>query len=234
MRAPLKEQANIHHAEETEEVDEFAAQTEGETVIEGMIEPISPAKRSAPLEKVGRRVKAQPTKQSNAVEKDGDFEYTPITVRQMKVAGGAVAEKGKGKGKGKALKQVSTEPQLELEGPETQPQMDIDISAVQDDDDQQRTFLPQPSFRRNNNARIALRQRQPPVARRRAGSASSTERTAGDPTLRRKLGDMTRKFESIDLRYRNLREIGLKEAEANYDKLKALTEAKDKGMVLSR
>ena len=54
--------------------------------------------------------------------------------------------------------------------------------------------------------------------RRRAGSASDTER--GDPNLRRKLGDVTRKFENVDLKYRNLREVGLNEANANMEKLR--------------
>lgn len=57
------------------------------------------------------------------------------------------------------------------------------------------------------------------ASRRRAGSASDTER-AGDPNLRRKLGDVTRKFENIDLKYRNLKEVGIVEANANMEKLR--------------
>src|SRR6202012_3516288 len=64
----------------------------------------------------------------------------------------------------------------------------------------------------------ASRTRQDPPFRRRAGSASDTER--GDPNLRRKLGDVTRKFENIELKYRNLKEVGISEATANMEKLR--------------
>ncbi|RMD41692.1 hypothetical protein DV735_g3462, partial [Chaetothyriales sp. CBS 134920] len=66
-----------------------------------------------------------------------------------------------------------------------------------------------------------LRQQQ--VARRRAGSASDTER--GDPGLRRKLGDITRKFENVEAKYRSLKEVGVSEANANMEKLRQRWEA---------
>ncbi len=67
--------------------------------------------------------------------------------------------------------------------------------------------------------------RQENVFRRRAGSASDTERGGGDPNLRRKLGDVTRKFENIDLKYRNLKDVGIVEANANIEKLRKQCEA---------
>jgi hypothetical protein len=72
-------------------------------------------------------------------------------------------------------------------------------------------------------SRALSRNHQTDAFRRRAGSASDTER--GDPNLRRKLGDITRKYENIDLKYRNLREVGLSEANANMDKLRKQSEA---------
>jgi Chromosome segregation protein Csm1/Pcs1 len=73
--------------------------------------------------------------------------------------------------------------------------------------------------------RSASRPRQENVCRRRAGSASDTERAVGDPNLRRKLGDVTRKFENIDLKYRNLKDVGVSEANANMEKLRKQCEA---------
>ncbi|RMZ80167.1 hypothetical protein DV737_g3088, partial [Chaetothyriales sp. CBS 132003] len=67
------------------------------------------------------------------------------------------------------------------------------------------------------------RVRQQPVVRRRAASASDTER--GDPGLRRKLGDITRKFDNVELKYRNLKEVGISEANANMEKLRQRCEA---------
>lgn len=68
--------------------------------------------------------------------------------------------------------------------------------------------------------RSASRPRQENLYRRRAGSASDTDRAGGDPNLRRKLGDMTRKFENIDLKYRNLKEMGISEANVNVEKMR--------------
>jgi hypothetical protein len=72
-------------------------------------------------------------------------------------------------------------------------------------------------------ARDTSRSRQEPTFRRRAGSASDTER--GDPNLRRKLGDITRKFENVDLKYRNLKEVGIDEANANMERLRKQCDA---------
>ncbi len=77
--------------------------------------------------------------------------------------------------------------------------------------------------RPRNVSRQNSRVRQEPGFRRRAGSASDTER--GDPNLRRKLGDITRKFENVDLKYRSLKEVGINEANANVDKLRKQCDA---------
>lgn len=71
--------------------------------------------------------------------------------------------------------------------------------------------------------------RQPSLTRRRAGSASDTERSSNDPATRRKLGEVTKKFENLDLKYRNLREVGVKESEVNFDRLRNQVDAKTKG-----
>ena len=50
--------------------------------------------------------------------------------------------------------------------------------------------------------------------------------------LRRKLGDVTRKYENMDLKYRNLKDVAVSEASANVEKLRrqceAITEASNK------
>lgn len=62
-----------------------------------------------------------------------------------------------------------------------------------------------------------------PSYRRRAGSVSETER--GDPMLRRKLGDITRKFENVENKYRSLKDIAVVEANSNVEKLRKQCEA---------
>ncbi|KAI0888856.1 chromosome segregation protein Csm1/Pcs1-domain-containing protein [Annulohypoxylon maeteangense] len=57
---------------------------------------------------------------------------------------------------------------------------------------------------------------------RRGVSASDSD----EPAMRRRVGDLTRKYESLEAKYRDLREIGVKEAERNYDLLKKQSEDK--------
>ncbi|KAH7133464.1 chromosome segregation protein Csm1/Pcs1-domain-containing protein [Dactylonectria macrodidyma] len=45
-----------------------------------------------------------------------------------------------------------------------------------------------------------------------------------DVSLRRRLGDLTKKYESLEMRHRDLREVGVKEAERNFDRLRKQAE----------
>lgn len=45
-----------------------------------------------------------------------------------------------------------------------------------------------------------------------------------DPELRRKLGELTQKYEALELKYRDLREVAVKEAERNFDRLRKQSE----------
>ena len=106
--------------------------------------------------------------------------------------------------------------------------MDVDHSPLPMDED----AIPQSVYHQTSNFRAQSKTRQPTVVRRRAGSASDTERAGSDPLLRRKLGDITKKFESLELKYNNLKEVGIEEAKVNFEKLKASSEAKSKGKYL--
>ncbi|KAK0722132.1 chromosome segregation protein Csm1/Pcs1-domain-containing protein [Lasiosphaeria miniovina] len=50
----------------------------------------------------------------------------------------------------------------------------------------------------------------------------------GDPALRRRLGEMTQKYESLEQKYHDLRDVAVREAERNFDRLKAQGEDKSK------
>ncbi|WPG99397.1 Hypothetical protein R9X50_00221100 [Acrodontium crateriforme] len=67
-----------------------------------------------------------------------------------------------------------------------------------------------------------------PRARERSGSASATERRGGDPEMRRKLNEMTKKYENVNLKYQNLQEIGKSNADTNFEKLKRASDQKAK------
>ncbi|KAK1594455.1 chromosome segregation protein [Colletotrichum navitas] len=93
----------------------------------------------------------------------------------------------------------------ELEIPETQAQDAMDVEMELDD---QFEDLPVP--------------RQPARHTSRAGGSSDVE--ASETQLRRKLGETTRKYDHLEAKYRDLRDIGVKAAERNFDNLKKESE----------
>ena len=231
-RAPLKEQTNVQHGEDTEEVDEFA---KDDMAMDELVETKQPAKRKAPAKKGGRQTKKkpveqskvveeQPTEQPKATEKDGEFEYTPTATRQTKRSGRPAVQKPKDN-----IRHTSVDPRRQEKViPETQVAMEIDQSEPPEEDEDE-DAVPQSIFRRTNNARDKTNQRQPTLARKRAGSVSETERGGDDPATRRKLGEMTKKFEKLEIKYRALRDEGIKEAATNFENYKTQSQANVKG-----
>ncbi|KAI9839187.1 MAG: hypothetical protein M1819_003180 [Sarea resinae] len=217
-RGALKEMANEQQASDTEEVDEFDGQEDEEPRDDASMDEldVSAIASKAPAKK-GRPPKSKqgldPVKGSSAGESPGSFSQTKSAPKASSVNKKPAATKRK----------VGAQPVKEEKIiPETQPMaMDVDDTAGIEED----TIVPiaRPVERSNRPPRAESKQRQPAAARRRAGSASDTER-GSDPALRRRLGEMTKKFESLDLKYRNLRDVGVKEAEANFDKLKKRSE----------
>ncbi|KAL8962786.1 MAG: hypothetical protein Q9193_000871 [Seirophora villosa] len=230
-RGPLKEQSSNCNPEDTEDVDDF---DEGLNERDGGQSAVSADELVAvkqPTKKAPAGVKRKnqnPKKQTDrealqhikGTAKDGEFEYTPVTARQAKPV-------KKPPGKPPTNQSIAVEvPASEKVIPDTQDVVmgvDLDEVPLQSEDDEE---VPQSVFRQTKHARS--RHLQPPLARKRAGSASETEQGAGDPVLRRKLGEMTKKFENLDMKYKALRDVGIKEAEANFESLKLSAEGKSK------
>jgi hypothetical protein len=55
-----------------------------------------------------------------------------------------------------------------------------------------------------------------------------------DASLRRRLGDLTRKYDGLEKRHRELKEVGVKEAERVYERLKKQSQDNDAGKFLGR
>ncbi|KAH9812185.1 Chromosome segregation protein Csm1/Pcs1 [Teratosphaeria destructans] len=87
-----------------------------------------------------------------------------------------------------------------------------------------------PPLQPRASARSLSAQPTYPAPRERSGSVSGTERErrGGDPELRRKLNEMTKKYENVNLKYQNLQEIGRNNAETNFEKLKRVSDDKAK------
>lgn len=78
----------------------------------------------------------------------------------------------------------------------------------------------------------AVRPKKPATGARRAAAVapSAVDSAAeSESTLRRRLGEATLKCESLEAKYRDLREIGVKEAERNFDRLRKQGEERASG-----
>ncbi|KAI9817946.1 MAG: hypothetical protein M1832_004566, partial [Thelocarpon impressellum] len=217
-RPALREQPNGERQEQqqpsdTEEVEEFqdAAEPSGDE-LDTSLEVAAPV---AAAKKRGRPAAGKERADAAAAAKKRRVKAPAEAAPQEKTTTGRTAKasaKTQGRARPTAKKQDKASAAVEP------PAIDMDDTAALDADEAEPTPKPYRPV-----ARPPSIQRRP-----RAGSvASDTERgAASDPALRRKLGEATKRLEALDLRYRNLREVGVKEAEANFDRLRKASHAK--------
>ncbi|KAH6673684.1 chromosome segregation protein Csm1/Pcs1-domain-containing protein [Halenospora varia] len=211
-RKALADKTNQQHANDTEEVDEFAQDDDvvmQDAEVEDTIVAIKETKSKAAKKKA-------PAGRGKAV-KD-----VAKTVEDNEVSVGAVPQpKLQPARRGRpAKKEIPEEVSSEKVIMESQvPTMEIDVEADDEVDVEQTVTRTSHNLAR---ARGDSRAPQPSLKRRRAGSASDTERS--DPALRRKLGEMTKKYETLHIKYQDLKEIGVKESDKNFDRLKKQSE----------
>lgn len=222
-RKVLAERENGNMSD-TEEVDEFAE--------EEVVAPPGPEPEAKPTRR-GR----PPAKAKKAQEEESVPEPPKAQKRGRKAAEPKVAKepaKAKAAGKGKAAKRPpSPEPEM-MTIAETQPEpepepMDVEEKSMEVDEIPDTMPPPRPAAHRAPPP--ARAESKPLPARGRAGSASDTERGGSDPALRRKLGEMTKKFESLQVKYENLKEAATSNKESNFDQLKRKSEQASKGKI---
>ena len=175
------------------------------------------AKATKPAASRGRK-KEKPTKV------DGEFEYTPSPGKPKS------PEKPKEKtqqpakrGRSAASEADDTVPESENPAPDV-----IDESILPDELAAPRRVSVSPSkaaFPKQPSHRAS--QSFSPIKRRILGEDGKANQ---EPELRRKLGDLTRKNEALENRYRNLREIGIVEANSNAEKLRKQCDSMAAGM----
>ncbi len=209
-RPALKDRTNQVYDEEMDDFDQ-------DLVMEGTFEePIVAVKKTKP----------KVTKKTATTKREATRNVSHTSTIYQSTVENSKPEARATKKRGPAKKQKPVEPLPEKIVQETQHEdMDIDMGV----DEEVEEPSPEPILKPTHSiARTQShpRQRQPSVPRRRAGSASDTERN--DPALRRKLGELTKKYETLNLKYQDLREIGLKEAERNFERLRKETESKTK------
>jgi hypothetical protein len=109
-----------------------------------------------------------------------------------------------------------------LEIPETQPADVMDVDISEDTPIEEISVMPPPVAMASSPRKAAAST----ASFRRAGTAGDNE--ANEPSLRRRIGELTKKCESLESKYRDLRQIGVKDAEHNFDKLRKQAEEKTK------
>jgi hypothetical protein len=214
-RTPLETQNNEEERDgDSDDADEFAAIQ----LPTGEESPEAPKRRGRPPKKVKEIANEVPV--SELPSKDDEFEYTPTVSRQP-------SREKKGTSEFQTGAVIEQEPE-----PRSEQMIDVEGTVTEESVDE---VTPQPIYRHAPQIRAPSISRQPAsiqnsaaIPRRRAGSTSSNEGKTGDPALRRKLGEMTKKLDALETRYRNLREIGIKEATTNFDQLRTQSDERAK------
>lgn len=215
-RPALADRTNQQNGNDTEEVDEFEDHPMVEDLSQDELEeaPKQIAKKTR-----GRKATTKPDKISKIPMESVELEI-PETQDPVKSAA-KKSTQGSKRSRTKAPIEIIEETSKVI--PETQDAMELDVF------EEESTHEPAPKevVVNRTSHRSPVKSRQTSTTRARPGSGSDTERS--DPAVRRKLGDLTRKFENLDLKYRNLREIGIKEAEHNFERLNKQSEEKTRG-----
>ncbi|KAH8586830.1 chromosome segregation protein Csm1/Pcs1-domain-containing protein [Bisporella sp. PMI_857] len=209
-RKVLADKTNQQNISDTEEVDEF---DQNEDVVmddpaESIVVAVKTTKSKPTAKKTATR--GRPSKAATIA----DDASSSVPQKEAHVT----------KRKGRAKREIAPEPTPEKVIQETQvpAQDEMEVDDGGDEEVIEETVSRVASNVRRPRSDSMARQAVP--IHRRAGSGSDTERS--DPALRRKLGDMTNKFEALNIKYQDLREIGLKEAERNFERLKKQSEEK--------
>lgn len=209
-RSPLKDMTNQQN--EAEEADDLDVTMDGTVEDFEEVKKTKPAKATKP--KATRKTTAAGQKAVHATTRKAEV-IAQETPEAPKPAPKATKKKAP-----KLADLIPSSPEQIVQ--ETQyEKMDVDADMEEEMEEPVSEPAPKPA-RQVSRVQSHSRQRQPSTQRRRAGSASDTERS--DPVLRRKLGEMTKKYETLNIKYQDLREVGLKQAERNFENLRKKSE----------
>lgn len=208
-RAALKDRTNLQNGSDTEEVEDFE-QDEME------VEEKPKAKRAratATKKKAPARAASEPVDDAKPAAKRTRMTKRAPSAEPMRVIPETQQDPDQ-------MDDISQS----IEGADMAPE-----PALYHAPPRQRSTSVQP-LQPRASARSASVQAGYPAPRERSGSVSGTERErrGGDPELRRKLNEMTRKHENLSLKYQNLQALGKDSAESNFEKLKRASDEKAK------
>lgn len=221
-RTPLAERELNERVSDTEEVDNFEDEKEQRMKKRGREPAAEQPAKSAPAKKGERAAIITRPKRKKAAMKqeDADVEDVSDIALQTKFAAKTTSTTRKPR----VAKRAPSPKTI----PETQADpMDIEPSILETQDDVTNDHGPsRPTQRGRAALRSTSRQPAPYARTRRAESQSDAERAyGGDSALRRKLGDVSTKLESLESKYRTRQDLG-HEAASNFEELKRATNEK--------
>jgi hypothetical protein len=182
------------------EHDDALVQENEEPLVHKLVkkQPAKAAKPTARGRGRGRAASAQ-------LQTDGEFEFTPSGTRHVDFQ--------------ETLGQAPSKKEPEVE--DSQPSEQAAAELVDETPAHKRNTI---SPVKPGRSRVSmLRNPQDYSPRKRKLGATDSEQ-GGDPELRRRLGELTKKHDALEIKYRNLREIGIVEANANMEKLRKQSE----------
>ena len=156
-------------------------------------------------------------KAADHIETDGEFEYTPTNSRRFKSL----------ESRDQAQSPAKNQRKIQGTVAETQrPESEVDETILPDEPAPRRSVSASPSKAGYN--RLAQLVTNSP-SKRKPGISSEVEKTS-EPELRRRIGDLTRRNDTLESRYNRLREVGIVQANANMEKLRKHCETITEGI----
>lgn len=159
------------------------------------------------------------------LQTDGEFEYTPTSVRQA-AAQEASRHDAEHSPRPRAAQRRNHETEV-AESQYIEPVAEVDESMLSEDHSESRHTVS--SALKMSRSRLSIQKNAQDPSPRKRKSGLETDQ-GGDPELRRRIGDVTKKHDALESKYRNLREIGIVEANTNMDKLRKQCETITTGM----
>lgn len=214
-RAAVEEEAEGHEGSEVEYSGEYNGVGESQTASEDELDSPKTVTKPSKAQTRSGRLAQKETETAAHVLTDGEFEYTPGSKK------GRQQTKARRGGR-KVGRQPQPPPEPEEDGASV-PEVDETAAEIEE------TVLHQVQSSPLKGALAKSPYRRSTTQGNRRKSVRIEEPGESEATLRRKLGDTTKKLENAEARYRNLREVGIVEANANMDKLRKQCEATTAG-----
>lgn len=187
----------------------------------------APAK-AAPAKAAPARRGGRATSAAKQVLKDGEFEYTPTGAKKPTLQNQPAEEPEASPQPRAVQRRHVTDGAADESDEESDEEPAIEESILPEEAPAARAA--QSSTARNARARLSsMRNTQEPSPRKRKSGSDADQ--GNEPELRRKVGDLTKKNEALESKLRNLREIGIVEANTNMEKLRKQVDTVSSGTI---